>query len=417
MWKFREILFFFIFTLYNKICLKKIAVPGGVRDTGGIHLKRIISKAVCLLCAGALALTAAGCSKSAASSSASAGSEASVYGSASDYNYQNFAYSDGLDENGYWSGIRALDYVTLPEDYASIPLKKADIEPTEEDVQSQIDSLLSQNTTTQQITDRAAADGDTVNIDYVGTVDGVAFTGGTYSGYSLTLGSGSFIDGFEDQIVGHKPGETFDVNVTFPDGYSDSTDAEGNTVVLSNKKAVFSVTLNYISEEILPELTDAWVEENFSSTDGVHTVEDLRAEYQKMLYQNNLNTAVMDYLLANSTFKDLPKEVTDYQVNQCLNYYYTMAQYYGYDLDSFLQAAAGYNSADDLLDAMSDSITEYAREALLYQAVAEAMDIAPTQEQIDTYSAYTETYGANYCTMVALMDAVSEALTTGAQVK
>ena len=112
-------------------------------------------------------------------------------------------------------------------------------------------------------------------------------------------------------------------------------------MVLSNKKAVFSVTLNYISEEILPELTDAWVEENFSSTDGVHTVEDLRAEYQKMLYQNNLNTAVMDYLLANSTFKDLPKEVTDYQVNQCLNYYYTMAQYYGYDLDSFLQAAAG----------------------------------------------------------------------------
>jgi trigger factor len=396
---------------------EKIAVPGGVRDTGGIHLKRIISKAVCLFCAGALALTAAGCSKSAASSSASAGSEASVYGSASDYDYQNFAYSDGLDENGYWSGIRALDYVTLPEDYASIPLKKADIEPTEEDVQSQIDSLLSQNTTTQQITDRAAADGDTVNIDYVGTVDGVAFTGGTYSGYSLTLGSGSFIDGFEDQIVGHKPGETFEVNVTFPDGYSDSTDAEGNAVVLSNKKAVFSVTLNYISEEILPELTDAWVEENFSSTDGVHTVEDLRAEYQKMLYQNNLNTAVMDYLLANSTFKDLPKEVTDYQVNQCLNYYYTMAQYYGYDLDSFLQAAAGYNSADDLLDAMSDSITEYAREALLYQAVAEAMDIAPTQEQIDTYSAYTETYGANYCTMVALMDAVSEALTTGAQVK
>ena len=380
-------------------------------------MKRIISKAVCLLCAGALALAAAGCSKSAASSSTSTSSEASVYGSASDYDYQNFAYSDGLDENGYWSGIRALDYVTLPEDYASIPLKKADIEPTEEDVQSQIDSLLSQNTTTQQITDRAAADGDTVNIDYVGTVDGVAFTGGTYSGYSLTLGSDSFIDGFEDQIVGHKPGETFEVNVTFPDGYSDSTDAEGNAVVLSNKKAVFSVTLNYISEEILPELTDAWVEENFSSTDGVHTVEDLRAEYQKMLYQNNLNTAVMDYLLANSTFKDLPKEVTDYQVNQCLNYYYTMAQYYGYDLDSFLQAAAGYNSADDLLDAMSDSITEYAREALLYQAVAEAMDIAPTQEQIDTYTAYTETYGANYCTMVALMDAVSEALTTGAQVK
>ena len=347
----------------------------------------------------------------------SAAASVSQFGSVADFDYEAFDYSDGLDENGYWSGIKALDYVTLPEDFGSIALKENDLTPTEDELQQQVDNLLNQYTSSQPVTGRAAQSGDVANIDYTGTVDGVAFTGGTYSGYSLTLGSGSFIDGFEDQIVGHKPGETFDVNVTFPDGYSDSTDAEGNAVVLSNKKAVFSVTLNYISEEILPELTDAWVEENFSSTDGVHTVEDLRAEYQKMLYQNNLNTAVMNYLLANSTFKDLPKEVTDYQVNQCLNYYYTMAQYYGYDLDSFLQAAAGYNSADDLLDAMSDSITEYAREALLYQAVAEAMDIAPTQEQIDTYSAYTETYGANYCTMVALMDAVSEALTTGAQVK
>lgn len=379
-------------------------------------MKRFVQKALCLLCAGALALTAAGCSQSAASSSASSEAESSAYGKASDYDYQNFTYSDGLDENGYWDGIRALDYVTLPEDYASISLKRSDIEPTAEEVQSQIDNLLSQNTTTQQVTDRAAADGDTVNIDYAGTVDGVAFTGGTYSGYSLTLGSGTFIDGFEDQIIGHTPGETFDVNVTFPDGYSDSTDSEGNAVVLSNKKAVFSVTLNYISEEVLPELTDAWVDENFGTSDDIHTVEDLRALYQKMLYESNLSDAVMSYLLENSTFKDLPKEVTDYQVNQCLNYYYTMANYYGYDLDSFLQTASGYENADALLDAMSDSITQYAREALLYQAVAEAMDIAPTQEQIDTYSAYTETYGADYCTMVALMDAVSDALTTGAQV-
>lgn len=379
-------------------------------------MKRFVQKALCLFCAGALALTAAGCSQSAASSSAASEAESSVYGKASDYDYQNFTYSDGLDENGYWDGIRALDYVTLPEDYASISLKKSDFEPTAEEVQSQIDNLLSQNTTTQQVTDRAAADGDTVNIDYAGTVDGVAFTGGTYSGYSLTLGSGTFIDGFEDQIIGHTPGETFDVNVTFPDGYSDSTDSEGNAVVLSNKKAVFSVTLNYISEEVLPELTDAWVDENFGTSDDIHTVEDLRALYQKMLYESNLSDAVMSYLLENSTFKDLPKEVTDYQVNQCLNYYYTMANYYGYDLDSFLQTASGYENADALLDAMSDSITQYAREALLYQAVAEAMDIAPTQEQIDTYSTYTETYGADYCTMVALMDAVSDALTTGAQV-
>ena len=378
-------------------------------------MKQIIRKALCLLCASALALGAAGCSKSAASSSASSG-EVSPYGSAADYDYQNFTYSDGLDENGYWSNIRALDYVTLPEDYAAIPLHKADLEPTAENVQSQIDSLLDQNTTQKQVTDRAAAEGDTVNIDYAGSVDGVAFTGGTYSGYNLTLGSGSFIDGFEDQIVGHTPGETFDVNVTFPDGYSDSTDAEGNTVVLSGKKAVFSVTLNYISEEVLPELTDAWVDEHYGTSDDVHTVEELHALFQKLLYQDNLNAAVMNYLLENSTFKELPQEITSYEVNQCLNYYYTMGSHYGYDLDTFVQNSAGYENADALLSAMSDSITTYSKEALLYQAVAEAMDIVPTQEQIDTYSAYTQTYGANYCTMVALMDAVTDALTSGAQV-
>ncbi len=172
-----------------------------------------------------------------------------VYGSAEDYDYENFSYSSGLDENGYWEGVKALDYVTLPENFASLTFKRSEIEPTEEELQSEIDSLLSDHSTEKQVTDRAAADGDTVNIDYAGSVDGVAFSGGTYSGYSLTLGSGTFIDGFEDQIVGHTPGETFDVTVTFPEGYSDSTDSEGNTVVLSGKKAVFSVTLKLHQRE------------------------------------------------------------------------------------------------------------------------------------------------------------------------
>ena len=381
-------------------------------------MKRIITKALSVVCAGALALSMAGCSGNSAASSQAASSESTrliSIGNAADYDYQNFTYSDGLDENGYWSGIKALDYVTLPEDYASISIARADVEPTAEQVQSQIDSVLSQNATTQEV-DRAAASGDTVNIDYAGTVDGVAFTGGTYSGYSLTLGSGTFINGFEDQIVGHKPGETFDVTVTFPEGYSDSTDADGNTVVLSNKEAVFSVTLNSITEEVLPELTDAWVDATYGSTDDVHTVEDLRTLYQKILYEDNLHTALMNYLMDHSTFKSIPQEIGDYQVTQCLNYYYTMASYYGYDLDSFVQSLMGYENADAMLSALADSIESYAKEALLYQAVAEASGIAPTQEQIDAYASYTSNYGANYCTMVALMDAVTAALSDGAVV-
>ena len=380
-------------------------------------MKRIITKALSVVCAGALALSMAGCSGKSAASSQAASSESTrliSIGNAADYDYQNFTYSDGLDENGYWSGIKALDYVTLPEDYASISIARADVEPTAEQVQSQIDSVLSQNATTQEV-DRAAASGDTVNIDYAGTVDGVAFTGGTYSGYSLKLGSGTFIDGFEDQIVGHNVGDTFDVKVTFPEGYSDSTDAEGNTLVLSGKEAVFSVTLNGISEEVQPELTDAWVDETLGTSNDLHSVEALRAFYQQQLYQTNLQTAVMDYLLQNSTFGDIPKSVLDYQVTQCLNYYYTMGGYYGYELDAFVQMM-GYDNADAMLAALADSIESYAKEALVYQAVAEAMELAPTQEQIDAYSAYTDTYGANYCTMVAMMDTVTEALTTGAKV-
>ena len=377
-------------------------------------MKQFITKALCFVCAGALALGMAGCGKS-ASSGASSESTSLDLGSAADYDYQNFTYSDGLDENGYWTGVKALDIVTLPEDYAAIPLKKADIEPTEDEVQSQIDSLLDQHATTAEVTGRAAANGDTVTIDYSGTVDGVAFTGGTYSGYSLKLGSGTFIDGFEDQIVGHNVGDTFDVKVTFPEGYSDSTDAEGNTLVLSGKEAVFSVTLNGINEEVQPELTDAWVDETLGTSNDLHSVEALRAFYQQQLYQSNLQTAVMDYLLQNSTFGDIPKSVLDYQVNQCLNYYYTMGGHYGYELDAFVQMM-GYDNADAMLAALADNIESYAKEALVYQAVAEAMELAPTQEQIDAYSAYTDTYGANYCTMVAMMDTVTEALTTGAKV-
>ena len=132
-------------------------------------------------------------------------------------------------------GIKALDYVTLPEDFGSIALKENDLTPTEDELQQQVDNLLNQYTSSQPVTGRSAQSGDVANIDYTGTVDGVAFTGGTATGYDLTLGSGSFIDGFEDQIIGHNVGDTFDVTVTFPDGYGDSTDAEGNTITLSGK--------------------------------------------------------------------------------------------------------------------------------------------------------------------------------------
>ena len=290
-------------------------------------MKRSITKALCLVCAGALALGAAGCSKSDSSSSASSEAASSVLGSAADYDYQNFTYSDGLDENGYWEGIRALDYVTLPEDYASIPVQRADVEPTSEDVQAQIDSLLSQNSTTQDVTDRAAANGDTVNIDYAGTVDGVAFTGGTYTGYSLTLGSHSFIDGFEDGLIGKNVGDSFELPLTFPDTYTPNPDLAGQDVV-------FDVTINAIEEQVDAEWNDAFVQKN---TDYETVDEYVAATKESLQQQKDSDKAyyVMEAIVNDSEFEYADSDVqalVDTQKQQYEQY----ASYFGMSLDDFL---------------------------------------------------------------------------------
>ena len=324
-------------------------------------------------------------------SASSAAASVSQFGSVADFDYEAFDYSDGLDENGYWSGIKALDYVTLPEDFGSIALKESDLTPTEDELQQQVDNLLNQYTSSQPVTGRAAQSGDVANIDYTGTVDGVAFTGGTATGYDLTLGSGSFIDGFEDQIIGHNVGDTFDVTVTFPDGYGDSTDAEGNTITLSGKEAVFSVTLNSISESVTPELTDEWVDSNFGTSDDLHTVDQLRSYFNDALYATNYENAIVDYLMANSTFKELPGEITSYYIRMFLNYYNQYATAYGMDLNAFAQTQ-GYTDADAMLAASDAYFEHLAKQDLILQAVAETKSLAPTQEELDdANSTYADT--------------------------
>ena len=300
---------------------------------------------------------------------------------------------------------------------AALPIKKADVTPSDSDVQARIDSLLSQYSTTQAVTDRAAQNGDVVNIDYSGTVDGVAFNGGTYQGYDLTLGSGSFITGFEDQIVGHNTGDTFDVTATFPDGYDASTDSDGNTVELSGKEAVFRVTVNSISEPVTPELTDEWVDSTFGTGDDVHTVEALRTYFSDALYDQNLEDAIMDSLLDNAAFKDLPSEVPGYYACMFLNYYYQLASYYSSDLDTIAQAQ-GYTDANAMLGASDSVITHLAKQDLLYQAIAESQGIKPTQEQLDAAAAsYSgSSYGDNFVHQTALQTAVMEWLKTNAVV-
>ena len=201
-------------------------------------------------------------------------------------------------------------------------------------------------------------------------------------------------------------GDTFDVTVTFPDGYGDSTDAEGNTITLSGKEAVFSVTLNALSVSVTPELTDEWVDSNFGTTDGLHTADDLHSYFSSALYADNYENAIVDYLMENSEFKAVPSVLTSYYIRMFLSYYNQYASRYGMDLDAFAQTQ-GYTDADAML-AASDSYFEHlAKQDLIFQAVADAENITPTQEQIDAADAeYADTYGQNRARLNALQSCV-----------
>lgn len=369
-------------------------------------------------CALAVGLTAvlAGCGSSASSeSTAESATETATAESAtsetatvdeSAYEYlATFNYSDGFDENGYLKGVTASDYVTLPEDYADITIDASLGEVTDEDISSYISSnILSSFSTTNQVTDRAAADGDTVNIDYVGSIDGVEFDGGSTNGQgtNLLLGSGSYIDDFEDQIVGHMPGDTFDVTVTFPDDYG-STD-------LAGKEAVFNTTLNYISETVTPELTDEWVAENLSETTGLSDVAALNAFVKNQIAFNNQYNDVYTALHDKVSFaKELPESAKEYFRNVLLYGVYNYAKNYGTNMTTIVSSGmfgTSYSTIDEFIQDMDGSINTQLEQTLLLQAIAEKNGLkcdtdTLNAEFVNQYglkdpSNLTQVYGENY---------------------
>lgn len=194
--------------------------------------------------------------------------------------------------------------VTLGE-YMGLEIQEPDITVTDEEVEEQIGYVLSYNPEEIEITDRPAQEGDVVNIDYVGMKDGEAFEGGTAAGYDLELGSGSFIDGFEDGLIGANVGDELSLDLTFPENY-------GNTE-LAGQAVVFDVTVNSIKEQKDAELTDAFVQKVSQTS---KTVEEYRAEVKKTLEDNAKENAeyqkqndVMEQLLSTSTFEGLDAQV------------------------------------------------------------------------------------------------------------
>lgn len=371
--------------------------------------------------AACLALGLAGCgakTESTASSqtaeSAPATTETATAETADPYAYlSDFDYSSIFDENGYVAGVTATDYVTVPADL-KLTLSEEANTVAAEDVDSYInDNILASFEETVEVTDRAAATGDTVNIDYAGSIDGVAFDGGTAQGYDLTLGSGRFIDGFEDQIVGHTPGETFDVVVTFPDPYENNPD-------LAGKEAVFTTTLNSIQETQLPELTDAWVQENLNQELGLTSVDTLKSYVEGILLFDQQANEIYSQLNEQLTVaEELPESLVKYFEDYYLLTPFLYSQMSGATLDDFV-AASGFENAAAYLESIHGYVESAAHQTLIIQALAETYGIVCDTDTMNSEfmgqfgtndtSSYTAQYGETYLKMSILNNLVTQHL-------
>lgn len=206
-------------------------------------------------------------------------------------------YSAGLTDDGRIENADMAAMVALA-DYRNISVPADEVAATAEEVEEEINSTLESYKELSTDAEVEIADGDEVNIDYVGTVDGVEFEGGNSggAGYDVTIGSGSLVDDFEQQLIGHKPGEELTVEVTFPEDYSEE---------LAGKDASFAVTINGVM--VMPELTDAFVAENLADTEDVSTAAEYRAKVENDFYQEHLEDYLTEYVLENSTVNTYPK--------------------------------------------------------------------------------------------------------------
>ncbi len=285
------------------------------------------------------------------------------------------------NDAAYLSGLKASDFVE-PCDYSAIPVEESAPSVSDDYVNYVVQYQLSSSATTEEITDRDdVEDGDIVNIDYVGTKDGEEFDGGSATGYDLTIGSGSFIDGFEDGLIGHKVGETVELDLTFPEDYSSSD--------LAGQDVVFTVTINKIQQKVTPELTDDWVVSQDIS--GVSNVEeyndyvyDQLMQQAQSSYDSDVQSKVAQYMVENSTYtQDPPQKMIDRLVESAKTYYTNYATQYGMELDDFLTTFLGADE-DDPEQVLTDNATDSAKELLVMKAIADKEGLNPSRTEFNT---------------------------------
>ena len=269
-------------------------------------------------------------------------------------------------------------------DYIGIEYEKADVEVTDEEVQQKVDEFVDGLATYDKDTTSEAKNGDTVNIDFVGTVDGEEFDGGNTngSGYDLVLGSGSFIDGFEDQVVGHKAGDTFVVKATFPENYGRDN--------LNGKEAEFKTTLNYKKIDKPATYNDQLVADN---TD-YKTTKEYEESVRQQLKTDKENAAlasaqndIMVKLINDSKIENLSTEEVQANADKIETSIKTQAESYGMDYDTYIYYYYGYDDADAFSQYIYAVCEDSQKEKMVMCAVAKAEGITVTDQEADDYLA------------------------------
>ena len=312
-------------------------------------------------------------------------------------------YSEGLNDDGTIKDVKALDYVDIC-DYKNITIPKSELEVSDEEMQEQIDMLVMNYPTYKTDSSIKIKEGDTINLDYVGSVDGVEFEGGSTGGAGtlLTIGSGTYIPGFEDAIIGHNVGENFDINVTFPENYGKEN--------LNGKDAVFNITVNSVQVE--SEFNDEFVAENFSSV--ALTADGYISYYKNAMYEQNLLTYLAKYVTDNSTVKEYPKNYLKIVKGQ-LKYddektYESYKSQYGssYTFESYTGMSKKEYEANLTNKAMQSIDND-----LKYQAIYEDAGLSVTSDDVTQflnsygmdasyYSSFETTYGRGYVYQAAM---------------
>ena len=280
----------------------------------------------------------------------------------------------GADKDFVYTATVAVKPGVILGEYKGIEVQKADMNVSDADVEEAIRRELEKDSRLVAVEGRAAQDGDTVKIDFDGSVDGKSFDGGKGENYPLLLGSGSFIPGFEDQIVGHSAGDAFDVEVTFPEDY--------HAKELAGKAAVFKTVLHEIQTREVPELTDAYADDKgFDSVDAFREdvkqkLTDAKAKSAAAANEN----AVIGKVVENAQI-ELPEPMIETQVEQLIDDYARRMQSQGLQLDQYMEYTG--MTMDKLKEQFHPQAERNLKTRLTLEAVVAAENIQVSEEAIE----------------------------------